>query len=658
MAYKIKSREELDKEINEHLIENPIENAYEENLILNFSSHELSDLYKLFLDIKGKQINRETFEKIKQILFKNYFIEPNSVLKMNKSEYVIEDDEVKNLANVIKDRYLENISSNDETNISKEELYKMALIVNKAFPSFFIELIKNPVANIEEDKNIIEDRIWETIDHWQEHTSVEAEEENRDILGALYISTKKLYPELGIYVPGRIKSTRSSINNIKKEAANSLNALVPSDVTVGLTQEDVKNNFSMEKAITDFSGFTIVLGDSDDTMHFDINDPKTSELLKLRKNKDSNIRFLHSLENFLSENDSHEFEAGELLQMKLELLMRLRQLTYEECRKEYKGTSFTELFVKTKKIYDEKQYEKDDLYDEVEYENKIDEIYELLDEVKKRVHDKYRAKILEIALPEILKEELISEELHIKARFVKHVKKENGFCADYYELTTHSGRKIELQAITKMRFKESKDGSSDHSNLPDKGIEISQFFEPASDECSEHTYSKMLKLLNDTPIAKKNNLYITPDQQLSPTDRRLKKKLKAAENNVKLKEFFEEEHIYEDGSMTKCSYNLDTYLLHFAKFVSPKMMSVSSHHTRFHKGVSNYNKKSLLSEFTEVLLKHDSTSCLGQILIDKLDTLLDNDKNEISRNGIIRRANERYGKAAGNISQDDSDERY
>lgn len=656
MAYKMKSREELDKEINEYLKEYPIGNIYEKNLILDFSSTDLSDLYKLFLDIKGKKLNEELFNKIEEILAEKYNIDKNRIFKED-SDYIIDENNIMNLANVIKDVYIKNISSTEKT-VSEDEMYKLAVIVNKVFPDFFLSLIKTPSSNVEEDKKIIEKRIWETIGHWEEHSSKEAEEENRDILGALYIATKKLYPEMGIYVPGRIKSAKSSINNINKEATNSLNSLIPEDASTGLTREDVEKQFSMEKANGDFSGFTIVLGNTDDTMHFDKNDPKTSELLKLRKIKDSNINFSHSLENFLVDNDSYEFTINELLQMKLELLMRLRQLTYEECRKEYKGTSFTDLFAKTKKVYDEKQYDEDEFYDEIEYANRIDEIYELLDEMKKRAYDKYQAKILEISLPEILKDELLSDELHIQARFVKRVKKENGFCADYYELKTHNGRKIELQAITKMRFKESKDGSSDHSSLPNKGIEISQFFEPASDECNELTYKKMLKVLNDTPIAKKNNLYITQDNELSPTDRRLKKRLKAAEHNVRLKKFFEDEHTYPDGSITKCSYNLDEYLLHFAEFISPKMMSVSSHHTRFHKGVAGYSKKSILSAFTEVLLKHDSTSCLAQMLIDELDKLVANDKNEISRNGIIRRANKRYGNNGEGIMQNsDSDER-
>ena len=91
----------------------------------------------------------------------------------------------------------------------------------------------------------------------------------------------------------------------------------------------------------------------------------------------------------------------------------------------------------------------------------------------------------------------------------------------------------------------------------------------------------------------------------------------------------------------------------FAEYVSPKLMSVSSHHTRFHKGVAGYNKKSIISAFTEVLLKRDSTSCLAQILIDRLEEIVPNDKNEISRNGIIKRANKRYINSGENRDEED-----
>lgn len=638
MAYKMKTKQEFKEEIEQYLKENPIEKSYEKSLIEDFESKDLTDLYKLFLKLKGKKLDDDSFENLKNIISQNYSLNANVIFPTEETSNTISNGNIEEITNIIRDKFLEVVQGN-KNDINKDELYKMATIVNKVYPETFLELINKPKSNIEKDQKIIKERIMETIEHWHSHNSERALEENRDILGALYISASKLYPEMGIYVPGRTKSMKSSIANINKEAYSSLVEIVPKNMEAGISTEEVDKKFKMNKANTDFSGFTIVLGNTDDTMHFDKSDPKTNELLELRKIRDKNMKFLHSMENFLIEHDNDVFSKQELYQIKMELLMRLRELTYEECRKEYKGTSFTEMLKENLG----KEYEPDD-YDvnEGEYLMKLDELYELLDEMKKRIHDKYQAKILEISVPEILNDELLTDELHVKSRFVKKVTKENGFCANYYELTTIDGRKIELQAITKMRFKESKDGSSDHSKLPNKEIKITQFFEPSSKDCDEQEFIKMMTLLNNTPIAKKNSLYITPDQELSPMEKRLKRRLKVAEQNVKLKDSFEDTHIFPDGSVQKCKYSLDEYLKNFAEYVSPKLMSVSSHHTRFHKGVAGYNKKSIISAFTEVLLKHDSTSCLAQILIDRLEEIVPNDKNEISRNGIIKRANKRY----------------
>lgn len=649
MAYTIKTRQEFKQEIKQYLKENPIEESYEKSLIEDFESKDLTDLYKLFLDLKGKKLDDDLLIKLKNIVGQDYSLNVNIIFPDEEDSNIISNRNIEEITNIIKNKFLEMMQDNKE-DINKEELYKMATIVNKVYPETFLKLIKTPKSNIKKDQEIVKERIMKTIEHWHSHNSERALEENRDILGALYISASKLYPEMGIYVPGRTKSMKSSVVNINKEAYGSLANIIPENMEEGISTDEVDKKFQMDKANTDFSGFTIVLGNTDDTMHFDKSDPKTSELLELRKIRDKNMKFLHSMENFLIEHDNDFFSKQELHQIKMELLMRLRELTYEECRKEYKGTSFTEMLKENLG----KEYDLDD-YDvnEGEYLMKLDELYELLDEMKKRIHDKYQAKILEISVPEILNDELLSAELHVKSRFIKKVIKENGFCANYYELTTIDGRKIELQAITKMRFKESKDGSSDHSKLPNKEIKITQFFEPSSKECDEQEFIKMMTLLNNTPIAKKNSLYITPDQELSPMEKRLKRRLKVAEQNVKLKDSFEDTHIFPDGSVQKCKYSLDEYLKNFAEYVSPKLMSVSSHHTRFHKGVAGYNKKSIISAFTEVLLKRDSTSCLAQILIDRLEEIVPNDKNEISRNGIIKRANKRYINSGENRDEED-----
>lgn len=633
MSYLLKAPNEFKEDVDNYLKDYPIGPSFEEKSINTFSSNKLSDLYQLFLDLKGSTLNKEVYDNLKSILSTNFSIDSNSIFTVEDDEkdFVIfsEDIYVPRLLEIIKDRFVYFISEPDgvHSSVDEDELYKLSLIINKHFPEEFLKLVKSPNQDIKKSQTLINNKIMSTIDHWHSHNSKDAENENRDIAGAFYITARKLYPDLNIFIPGRIKSMKSSITNIEKETKESLASLMPSDLSTGLTDEDIEEQFSLDDANTDFSGFTVVLANTDDTLHFDKADPKSAEILELRKIRNENINFTHSLENFLSEHEDYPFSNLELYQMKIDLLERLRLSTYDECTREYKSTSFSELLKESIEVYNTELQDPSISQisdDEVKYMMAIDEIYELLDELRKRVHDRYQAKLLEIAIPDILADDIFSNTLKVKSCVVKSVKKKNGFCSDYYNLKTEDGRKIELQAQSKKRFEDSKNGPSDHSLLPDKEIDISRFFEPINPDYMKDNFEYLLNVLNTTPIATRNLLFNTHDAELSPTDKRLKRKLKIAEQNIKLID------------------NVDVELPIFAEYVSPKLMTVSSHHTRFHKSVAGYNKKSLLSGFTEVLLKHDSTTCLAQILIDKLETLIPSDKNQISLNGINRRSNLRH----------------
>ena len=651
MAYELKTTNEFKKELDIYLEKYPLELDYEETLITNFSSSNLSDLYKLFLDLKNTELTENLYIMLRDILQNSFHINPDTVLPLDEEniyQKLISGSNIHSLENIIKDAYSNYLSTSED--IDKNELYRLSVIVNKIFPEFFLDLITSKPSGIEEQQVYVKDKLLSTINHWSSHNSKKAEEEHRDIAAALYITAQKLYPDLSIYIPGRIKSMKSSITNINKELLKNISNILPSDFSTGISNEDLEKQFSLENANTDFSGLTIVLANTDDILHFDESSPKSPELLQLRKMRFNNLTFIHSLENFLSQNDENYFSDSELLQIKIDLLTRLRECSYPECRQEFQGTSFNKLLKEAINNYHyaiESSTAKPISFDEAKYFLELDEIETLLEELKKRVHDKYQAKILDIVIPEILQDEIFSETLKLKSRFVKTVKKENGFYSSYYQLITASDRKIELQVQPKMRFKDSKDGSSDHSRLPNKTIDISNFFEPANIDCDESQYESSLSLLNNTPLAIRTVLNQTADDQLTPREKRLKKKLKIAEQNVKLKDYIEF-GTTADGRIKKSP--IETYLPIFAEYVSPKLMSISSHHTRFHKSIAAHSKKSLVSCFREVLLKKDSTSCLAQQLIDKLEDILPDDKNEISLNGIHKRAYSRQQENSASTS--------
>jgi len=641
MAYMMKSREDFQKFINSYLEEYPIEVDDKQNQIQYFSSNNLSDLYKLFLNLKNTKLNENAYSKLITIL-QEFRISETTIFPLN--ENIIKQDNIHRLEIIIKDKYINYISTPSE--IDENEIYNLSVIVNKIFPEVFLDLVKNPNSNIKEQQKYIESKFLSTVDHWHSHNTEDAEIENRDIAFFIYNTARKLYPQLNLYVLMRIKSMKSSLSNVNKEFKKGIMNLQPSSPSEGISIEDVKQQFTLEGANSDFSGFTIVLTNTDDILHFDINDPRTknSKVLELRKTRKNNLDFIHSLGNFLTKNEDNDLSYLDLLQIKIELLIKLRDSTYPQCTKEFKDTSFTKILEKTLSEYNNisNNSDIDEFSNRKNNSIQLLEIHNLLDELKKRVHDKYQTQILEIVIPEIFDDKVFSDTLKLKIRFVKTVIKENGFYSTYYELITHDGRKIELQVQSYMRFKDSKNGPSDHSKLPNKSIDISQFFEPTDSDCDPEQYQKFLELLNTISYDKKNFLYNAPDSQLSFEDIKLKNKLKLAERNIKIKDYIDFDETY--------SLPIEIYLPEFAEFVSPILSSVSSHHTQFN-NIASYHKKSLISCFTEVLLKHDSITCLSQQLIDKLESIIPNEISEITESKATQRALKRYQKPSQNFDE-------
>lgn len=231
MAYLLKTPYNFKKDLDNYLVAKPLDSSYEKTLLDNFSSNNLSDLYKLFLDLKGSKLNKKLYNELKNILSNNFSINPNQIFTLdddtNDIVCISKDIHISLLLEIIKNRYLDCIKNS--STIDNEELFKLSLIVNKNFPELFLQLIESPIQDIGQAQNFINEKILETIDEWHSNTSKDADEENRDIAGAFYITARKLYPDLSIYIPGRVKSMKSSLSNIEKETKDSLLSLHPSN---------------------------------------------------------------------------------------------------------------------------------------------------------------------------------------------------------------------------------------------------------------------------------------------------------------------------------------------------------------------------------------------------------------------------------------------
>ncbi len=693
--YELQSIEVFNRELNNYLKQYPLI-TYEESLLKNFSSSNLSDLYKLFLDLEDSKIDKELFYKLKEIISTYFSIDINDIFGVDnklRSPFEFSKKYTYQLASIIKDKFL-SLYNNNSKNFDEKELYKMSVIVNKVFPEVFLQFIKQPNSDINKIKAFIEEQVFSTVENCAYNNSKEAYEEDRDILGGTEIVIEDVSPEVTSDQPGRIKSPRSSKINIIKEVTNNIYSIMPSDLSTGITYDDVQRQFDLAGANNDFFAFTIVIKDIKDTLYlgnssleisidlvpeksnssniknknFTKKIPSNSEITSLRKLRADNITFLNNLEDFLLENTYSYLSNLQLLQIQIDLLTRLRASTYEKCVREYKDTSFTQLLKYTIKKYNQElknstnepltddgiSLEEDLLYkDELSNTSQLDNIYELIGELKERIDDKYYSALSSTFLPDILEHQLFTETLKITHIYLKTRIKKNGYCSDYYILTTSDGRKIELQVQSEKRFKDSKNGPSDHSKLSNKSINIFEFFEPVNKDCNIEQFNNFLKILNDTPLAKKETLYNTPDRLLSSNDKKLKTSLKIAERNVKLKDFFDFEYAIVDENSTKNAtkivrYTIEQYLPMYAEYVSPILMSSSAHPTRYSDGVAAFHKNSLISGFTEALLIGDSTTFLGHLLIDKLVSLTPANKNEITKAGIMRRAAQRHNSSKFN----------
>ncbi len=75
----------------------------------------------------------------------------------------------------------------------------------------------------------------------------------------------------------------------------------------------------------------------------------------------------------------------------------------------------------------------------------------------------------------------------------------------------------------------------------------------------------------------------------------------------------------------------------FAEYHSPKLIAVSSTHSRFNKNIAFVNKKTFIDNFREVLLKTDETTCLADMLLTKLEEILEKDTSITLNESSLRK---------------------
>lgn len=668
MAYKMLNRKQYNNSLQDWFKKHPLELPYEEGLINNYNSSELSDLFRLLQELKDSEIDPKYFEILKNKVSTLYSPQLAKRIFSVKLPKEVKNDTTKStsymhsqycdaLAEYIKDFFVSLATNkNKKQSVSNKEFTALSSIVNKFYPYTFVELAKNPPSNAEFKKQLdfIRNEITNSIDTYYKHSPQSSKDDIYYSGSSLHVVTKNLYKELSFKLPIRLlKSMSSYKKNLNKEIKNGLSNIVPSQPEKGSSIEDVEKNFSLLSTEEDIVGMTIVLDSVDDTLHFDKDDLKGSDLLELRKIRKSNIDFSHSMKNFLEDVDNLlDLTEEQYLQMKIDVLNRLVTTTYDKCSQEYEAkntfidssaetvpTSFNKMLhyalAERENHIENKDFKKDlSLEDHTNYQT---ELLSLLNELDKRVHDKYQQQVLLLETLKVFDDDLLSEKMQIERVpnhsniEIKSAQKKNGYVANYLILYTKDGRRIELQLQSKARFEIAKRGQADHGKM--KPMDISPFFEPTSPDISEKAFCESVKILSDTPIAERNHLLGSLSQKLTLEERTKKKRLLWAKNNVQLKRVYREEVAdpYSESNESKyTSYTLEQYLPIYAEYFAPELIFISSAHSRTNENITYRKDNSFVESFREILLKQDTTSCLSEMLISELDTILKNREQQLN----------------------------
>ena len=240
--------------------------------------------------------------------------------------------------------------------------------------------------------------------------------------------------------------------------------------------------------------------------------------------------------------------------------------------------------------------------------------------------------------------------------------KANGFEAIYYTLNTPFG-KVEFQAQSNRAYFNATKGSAYHSGIPGKSINVKHFFELV-DKNDEHTLDYYLDTLdsisadsiiheNELPqfesaqekkayletshgkdyinsklyidmmkhIKIKDTIDILPPYLPNSVYDKAEINYKTPRSNWKINEKKLNELI-ESGEIKLSTVDTNMYFLASALSISPYMNVASSGHSSF-TTVGNHNKK-IVGEFSEAIRKKDSNTLLRDILVRRLENILEN----------------------------------
>ena len=453
------------------------------------------------------------------------------------------------------------------------------------------------------------------LDTYTNYTSDFNIEYFNNIIAAIYLEYKRLYPKFDIFIQFRVKSRKSFQKNLDKTLA--------SDSKKISSMDDLQNDISK-----DILGMKIILNGLPDKLPFE-RTKETEKIFRLYETKQDNLVFLNKLQNWLDGNSDELQNQENFYNYYIEILNRLINSTYKECYNE-EATPYVSMLKDAQTTFEE--LSKNDDFSFSVSDKEAQTLQYLINSLESRLNDKLENEILDITLPQVLSSQLIKDELLVNSTLDDSPHKNNGwtrktggFVALYYNLITTSGLKIELQAQSEKRHKID---LLDHNELPGKNVSLDNLFFELVNEKDKNTlqyYTSMLKQISAEVLYSNNS-----------KDEHTRNIALEYMNHIRIKDTIDFDNIYE-GTVTHHYLDSDEYLQDFSNYVSPGLGVTHAAHNKIRPTVM-LEKKQTIESFSDVLRKRHGISVLGQMLIDKAEKLYGNDSTSkpYSERDILR----------------------
>lgn len=512
-----------------------------------------------------------------------------------------------------------------------------------------------PISPIQEQQKALHEITNSYLDTYEEKNSLNAKKYMCYLTAAIYITYKKMYPNLVIRIPFRTKSDTSYQKNIQKEFPNSLDTLIEQleKNNESLTLETLEKYFPTEPTTKDIQAATIILdhfkepilltyqeGEYDNPLpNVKNNDIDLKESITDLVNKD--MKYTNLLIKANSIYSTEFLSEFAFLMLKKQILEGIIDLNYHGFDGEKYPSYQEDLKSVEEKIANGviQQNFAASITNLQKYELK-----HLISNMQYLLEDKLQFNILNNTISNVLNQPIVKNTLQATYDYSKTSKKSNGFAAIYYTLHTPYGD-IELFLQSNERYYQSKKGSAFHSGMSGKSLDIKDFFEYVNPENETEDLNYFLDSI-DLPVSVLDD---TKNQKLAESINQKLSRIKIKDSiDVKLSvptsvtfdstttkkdpESLKKKQIADEKikNAPTVSINTNEYLYLVATSRSACLNTCSSGHSFSINAAIHH--QDIDDEFAEVLRRRDSMTCLGNILLKRLRIILKTSKADDKTN--------------------------